>query len=198
MHELRIRADGYVTCRSGFYTAVDILPEKEAVFSVGVNRLTGEIDSGIWAVSYLLSMYEYRPKDFAACREAAVIVDGQTVSLKDLSRCSCYIDEKYPLFSSRRSTRRQIVEGLKRSGMQHTPEEIRSIFGIDESRFDRPIKAVGNARYQAMAAVAYAHGRTIFCFPWMSRRRLAAVEGRLSATLQTLTDRGMLVILPHS
>ena len=38
--------------------------EGHITFTSGENMLRGEIDSGVWAVSYLLSMYTYRAKRF--------------------------------------------------------------------------------------------------------------------------------------
>lgn len=198
MQELRIRASGYVTCRSGFYTALDILPEKEYTFSSGINRLKGEIDSGNWALSYLLSMQAHRPKDFIACEESEVTINGQVVKLRQLSQHTCYMDESYPLFAQKRSVRKLVVKGLEQSGRQQSADEIRRLFGINESHFERPVMAVGNTRFQAMAAIAYAYGKTIFCFPWMSQHRSEAFEGRLQIVLHALTELGMIVILPHS
>ena len=54
---LIVTNDGYVHCKSRFYTSRDLLSERRTYnFHIGENMLRGEIDSGVWAVSYLLSM----------------------------------------------------------------------------------------------------------------------------------------------
>ena len=52
--------DGYINCKSSFYTTCDVVNEFVAYnFVNGLNILVGDIDSGIWGISYLLSMYKY-------------------------------------------------------------------------------------------------------------------------------------------
>lgn len=77
--------------------------------------LRGEIDSGVWAVSYLLSMYTYKPKDFTIFQPAAAMLDGISVSLSELSKKTCYMDYSYyPLFHSRATVRQLIKRGLNK------------------------------------------------------------------------------------
>lgn len=65
INRVRFQNEGYVSCRSGFYYALDLLNgDVDYVFSHGINKLRGEIDSGCWAASYLLSMYTCRREDF--------------------------------------------------------------------------------------------------------------------------------------
>lgn len=48
---------GYLYCKSNFYTSHDTLQEQDKFhFHKGVNKLVCDINSGIWGVSYLLSM----------------------------------------------------------------------------------------------------------------------------------------------
>lgn len=98
--------EGYVHCRSNFYSAFDILSSGAGYhFSVGINKLIGEIDSGVWAISYLLSMYKYRKKDFVLFNQPVVAVNKDPISLNDLSQYTCYMDELYSLFSKKAPSR---------------------------------------------------------------------------------------------
>ena len=60
----KVQTSGYINCKSSFYTACDTLNDFNIYeFTKGVNRLYGEIDSGVWAISYLISMYQYDTKN---------------------------------------------------------------------------------------------------------------------------------------
>ena len=96
-----VKNEGYVHCKSTFYSAQDSLSRYSCYsFSSGINKLIGEIDSGNWAVSYFLSMYKHRPKDFVLFEQPEVFVNNKCVSLNELSEFSCYMDKLDPLFSS--------------------------------------------------------------------------------------------------
>ncbi len=62
---ITIKNEGYIHCKSAFYSSEDILSLTEYIFTKGINMLNGDIDSGVWAISYLLSMmYKYTPQDY--------------------------------------------------------------------------------------------------------------------------------------
>ena len=82
VHSICIKNDGYVGCKSGFYTALDVIDGgKIYEFSQGLNFLYGDIDSGNWAVSYLLSMYEEKSRSFILSELPSVNVNGEDVPL---------------------------------------------------------------------------------------------------------------------
>lgn len=67
---IKVHNTAYALCRSKDYTVNDTMNESVNYdFTTGINMLKGEIDDGIWAVSYLLSMYTYRPDDFECLYE---------------------------------------------------------------------------------------------------------------------------------
>lgn len=97
IEQISVLNDGHVYCHSVFYFSQDGLSaDLNYCFNSGINRLYGEVDSSVWAVSYLLSMYNCRPKDFILFEKPEVIVNDTVMSLKDLSKYSCYMDELYP------------------------------------------------------------------------------------------------------
>ncbi|MBQ3084050.1 MAG: hypothetical protein IJC46_01180 [Clostridia bacterium] len=187
---------GYVDCKSNFYSAADNLPEGERAFFSGVNTLVGDIDSGVWAISYLLSMYTVRPKDFIIFEQPKVFVNGDAVSLEKITDYACYMDRSYPLFSGKKTVRALVNRGLKRNRKQHTADEIRELFQMTQERFERPLKGAGHEVFRAMAAIGYAHGKEIFCFPWLSHKRFECYHGNLTDLLKILEQLKLLAIVP--
>ncbi len=196
INNINITNDGYVDCMSNFYSVKDILNNKEYNFTVGINKLIGEIDSGIWATSYLLSMYKYRPKDFILFEQPSVIVDDKNISLNEFSKFTCYMDKIYPLFSKNISVKKLIIQGLKESKLPLSPNDIKDMFHMSNDRFERPLKAVGNEVFRAMSAIAYAYDKQVFCFPWISKMRFDGYHGHMTDLLEILEDLGKIVILP--
>ena len=191
-----ITNDGYIHCKSNFYSSQDILNNTSFNFGVGINKLIGEIDSGIWAISYLLSMYKHRPEDFVLFEQPKVIVKSQVISLNEFSKFSCYMDKLDPLFSSNHSVKKLIMQGLDHSKLNCSYDDIKNLFYIDSERFERPLDGVGNEIFKAMAAIGFSYKKEIFCFPWLSNRRFESYHENLATLLQILEKLGKTVIIP--
>ena len=191
-----ISNDGYIHCKSNFYSSQDILNNTSFHFGVGINKLTGEIDSGIWAISYLLSMYKQRPEDFILFEQPKVTVNSQEISLNEFSKFSCYMDKLDPLFSSNHSVKKLIMQGLDHSKLNFSYDDIKNLFCIDSERFERPLKGVGNEIFKAMAAIGFSYKKEIFCFPWLSNRRFESYHENLTTLLQILEKLEKIVIIP--
>jgi len=196
IEKITVKGDGYVCCRSEFYTARDILNSTQMSFFIGVNKLFGEIDSGIWAVSYLLSMYKKGSKDFVLFDKPEITVNNDVVSLDDILKSSCYMDKSYPLFSSKKSVRTLVEQVIKETGMNETADSIRDTFLISNDRFERPVSHVGNEVFKAMAAIGYCRGKRVFCFPWMSNERFNYYHRNLDDLLDILERLKTVVIFP--
>ena len=199
INTVNIQNDGYINCRSDFYFSCDVLTDGSSyAFSSGVNMLVGEIDSGVWGVSYLLSMYRYRHrKDFTVFKEPVATIDGRVINLKELSEYSCYMDLSYPLFEGHISVRKLVTKALKYSKLNYSCEDIKNMFDLDSYRFEKPLKTVGNERFRAMAAIGFAYGKKIFCFPWLSNRRFEYFYTKsLKWILEKLTELNKIVIMP--
>ena len=194
---IKIRASGYVYCNSEFYSAQDTISEnKEYTFLPGINNLVGDIDSENWAISYLISMYNRRSKDFILFDKPKIELNGEAVGISELSATACYMDKSYHLFSSKKTVRQLVLQGIKRNHIELSADEVMALFLISEDRFDRPLKGVGNEIFKAMAAVAYCNRKEIFCFPWMSYRRYEGYHYNLSGLLEILESLNKVVILP--
>ena len=195
--KITIQASASINCKSCFYSARDMLNEFTIYeFQKGINQLEGEIDSGVWAISYLLSMYQY---DADSCRifpSTTIQVDGADLTLPQLSRRSCYMDSIHPLFSSKETVHGLISKGIAHNRNIGNVDMIREMFCIDKERFERPLSGVGNERFRCMAAIGYAYEKDIFCFPWLSRMRFDYYHRNLTDVLQILKDRQKIVIVP--
>lgn len=197
MKSIKVRNNGFVYCKSGFYSSADGLWDFSSYnLSVGINRLIGEIDSGVWAISYLLSMYTSRPKDIILFYDPIAVVDGEDVSFKKLSEVSCYMDKLYPLFSTRKTVRSLVMQGIKANRLNYTPEQVRDMFYIDSQRFERPLTGVGNEVFKAMAAIGCCHNKEVFCFPWLSKKRYDYYGFNLTVVLDILESMDKIVVVP--
>ena len=196
--DVNVHNEGYVDCKSSFYSCNDILSASERYnFCHGVNRLIGDIDSGIWAISYLMSMYGCAPKrDFVLFAPLEIVVNGFVLTLDQFTEYSCYMDKVYPLFSTKLSIINLVSKGLKKSKTGYSVEEIREIFKISEDRFQLPLKKVGNEIFKAMAAIGFANGKQVFCFPWQSKQRFSYYHQNLTDLLDTLEKLNCIVVLP--
>ena len=195
INKIKIRNDGYVDCESSFYKVCDVLQGQEFNFARGINILKGDIDSGIFAISYFISMYDkINHKVLFQPQEA--IVDGKAMQLSELSKQACYLDQSYRLFASRKPVSDLVVQGLKQSKIVYSVDEIRNMFEIEKFRFDLPVDATGNERFKIMAAIGFCFGKQIFCFPWMSRMRFECFEAHTKKGLDVLESMGKIVILP--
>ena len=192
---VKISCKGFVTCRSDFYTAHTTVNGTQFEFKEGINIISCEIDDECWGICYILSMYNVFKNDFTLY-ESTVKINGNDISLDEFGKYSCYMDKTYPMFNSKKSVRALVKQGLKTSGLDFSDEDIRRLFKIDEERFDRQIMQTGNERFKAMTAIGYVFGKTVFCFPWLSKKRFDGFHLNLSELPDILESLGKIVIFP--
>ena len=196
MKVIEIYNSGYIDCKSSYYVAHTSLDEKDKfVFKSGINELVGDIDSGNFSISYLISMYKDVDKKLLFLPQTAK-VDGEVVELFELSQLSCYMDSLYPFFPKKKTVRQLVEKGLKKSKIPYTPDEICKLFHMETFRFERPINAIGHEKFRAMAAIGFCYNKDVFCFPWMSRRLFDSFQGHLTDILSILEKMNKIVILP--
>lgn len=196
INEIRIKNDGYIDCKSNFYRAIDILNESiEYTFTKGTNMTIGEIDSGNWGISYLISMYKsINSKTLFLPLQA--LVNNRIMDLSELAKYACYMDESCPMFSSKKTIRKMVESGLIKSGISKSSADIRQLFQITDVRFDRTLNEVGNERFKAMAAIAYSSGKQVYCFPWLSKKRFDYYQQNMTDLLCILDSLNMMSIVP--
>lgn len=197
INNISIHNQGYVNCKSSFYSAQDILSgESLYTFSKGVNKLVDEIDSGHWAISYMISMYKHQPEDFILFNQPVAEINNKFVSLNELSDYSCYMDILDPLFSSDETVKELVMRGLTNSGSGYSCDDVKKLFCIDSERFERSLSGVGNEIFKAMAAIGFSYGKEIFCFPWLSKMRFDGYHCNLTDLLNILEGLNKIVIVP--
>lgn len=197
MNSFKLKIDAFCICKSEFYqTFSSISDTLTHEFSKGINTFNCEIDDKYFAISYLLSRYGRTKKGMIVYETPEVYIDGKSSTLEELGEKCCYIDSKYFEFSHRKSTRKLVEKGLSKSGIKMSADEIRDKFMITDFRFERNPGYTGNERFKAMAAVAYAFGKDVFCFPWFSRTRFDGFHRNLSDLMEILESLGKIVILP--
>lgn len=196
---ISVRCNAHVNCHSGLYStwsSIDCAYEKQAYsLKPGINFFHGEIDTVGWALSYFISMYSKRSKDFYLY-EPEITINGEAVSPEELTKYACYIDLSYPLFRSKASVHRLIDRGLKKSNLPYDTESVKELFRLDNERFERRLAAVGHERYRAMPAVALCYQKEIYCFPWISSRTFRAVRCQVLFAAKVLAELGKIVVLP--
>lgn len=197
INSIYVKTDGYIHCRSMFYTSRDIIPEcRTYKFSKGINVLRGGIDSGVWAVSYLLSMYKTNSNDFILNDHTEIVLDGENISLSELSKHTCYMDKSYSLFNTKFSVEDLINKGIKDSSLTLSYDEIVGLFCLNPDRMNKPLNSIGNEFWRASAAVGYCYNKKIFCFSWLTQRRFEYYRKQFEFLFEVLKELNVIVIVP--
>ncbi len=192
-----ISGEGYVDCKSNFYSAKDVLNAPSGIIlNSGTNILTGDIDSGIWAISYLLSMYSSSSKEFVFSEKLRISINDTDCPLEKTVSQACYLDTIHPLFSGNATVEKMIKLGLTKTKSSYLYEDVVKEFCLDKERITRPLSGIGNERFRAMAAIGFSWGKEIFCFPWLSRARFKYYQGHLDFLADLLEKHDKLAILP--
>ena len=196
MENIIIKNSGYIFCHSEYYSVIDIINDQNQYnISIGTNKFYGEIDSGVFAISYLISMYDIIDKR-TLFQPLEAVVDGIVVPLSELSMKAAYLDVSNPLFLLDETIREMVSKGLKSCQSSLSPEDVRELFHIDIQHFERPLRCVGNTKLKAMAAIAYSNNKDIFCFPWLSYIRYEYLKRYIEDVLGVLESMNKIAILP--
>ncbi len=198
MDTFKLKTSVALMCKSTFYDSFSSINDlHEYQLSKGLNIISCEIDEEYFAISYLISRYKHLKQERKyLSAQTEVYIDGVPSSLQEFSEKCCYIDTEYFEFSHRKSVRKLVEKGIAKNGIKESADEIRDKFMITDFRFERNINCVGNERYKAMAAIAYAWGKEVFCFPWFSKTRFESYHRNLTDLLEVLGSLGKIVILP--
>lgn len=197
IEKIKITSSGFINCKSRFYTSHCTLDETTSFsFNKGVNKMTGDIDSECWAISYLMPMYQYAKNKDIVCEQASVLVNDKNASLLDLSKVSCYMDPIYPLFSTKKPVEKLIAFYIKKNHLKYTPLEIKNLFKITDDRFKRPFNQTGNEIFKVMAAIGFVNNMQAYCFPWLSKKRFNYYHKNLSELITILENLNLTVLLP--
>lgn len=197
---------GSYNCVSRLYEAHSTVCVQQLTLKSGVNVLFGDIDSGGWGISRAMSMpenFKYRGRKYRAfpcpypvAAQSEIYVDGRESCFEELGKTSCYLDCAHKLYRPGFAVKASVEKGLKISGLAYNAQDIMGMFEIAPFRFERPLKAVGNECWRAMAAIGFANGKQIFCFPWLSAKMVEYFYYQLTAPMNKLAELGATVVLP--
>ena len=71
------------------------------------------------------------------------------------------------------------------------------MFAISDVMMDRPIYAAGNTMWRITAAIGFAKGKRIFCFPWQTNRFVVAgVQFSLELIADIARKEGCILLIP--
>lgn len=132
-----------------------------------------------------------------------VLLNGQKVKSQQLSQYAAFVAERViPEVNSTgalRSARECIGDALRLSGQAFTPEEIKSLFGLSDERFDRPLAQTSGEIWPISIAIQFALGKDIFCFPWMNMHDISRFRGLWDmGIIQYLRESQKIVLVPTS
>lgn len=90
----------------------------------------------------------------------------------------------------------QIEFGIRKVRSDLDFRTVQNIFNLSDERIDRNIEYVSGERWKASAAIGFANGKKIFCYPWFNSKDIDQLEGQLLNTVKSLLDFGCIVIMP--
>lgn len=66
------------------------------------------------------------------------------------------------------SIKDQIIQSLKKADLPFYWMDVVKKFDLSEDNLKKKLNAVGDERWRASAAIGYANGKKLFCFPWLN------------------------------
>lgn len=139
--------------------------------------------------------------------EGEIYIDGIEKTYKDLVDISWYVgNDMYSLKKvgicferpkiNKRTIKEQIEQGVKSRLTVSDCTTIQEMFQISNERIERNIAFLSGERLKASAAIGYAFGKQIFCFPWMNSNDFEHLKEQLSKVVDVLLNAGCTVIMP--
>lgn len=186
---------GYINCKSTFGQYNSVLDDFSCDFDSGTTLLIGEIDSGGWALSYILTTGQ---RGGVISSIPTVLYDGRPYTLDDISLKVGYVDRKINIIDNQQSVKSIIKRNLKKSKLEFTVNQVQDIFQLSASRIVRPLRQVGNEFICAKAAIEFSSGKDIYCFPWLSTKQFYYYIGYIRRVCSVLESYKKITIIPTS
>lgn len=174
---------------------IDDIEEIHCEFECGkIYGIIGECGSGGWGLSYILSGKE-------SLKDQEVFIDGKRVSQEDLKEISWYVGEGLNnscRFSREKTIHQQLQYVIRNRSMSIDEKDIIEKFYLSPERLNCRFSQLSWERWRASAAIGYAYGRKIFCFPWLSSRfvNLLILNGRMNIYTDILKSENAIIIIP--
>ncbi|MBQ2957797.1 MAG: hypothetical protein IJE08_15220 [Clostridia bacterium] len=183
-------------CRTVNLTCLDSFPPKNCTFEGGnIYGLCGDIREGSWALSWALGGRSEQSS-------GEILLDGVHALQKDLKGRSCFIGEPYcPSINSPflpGSVRACLTKALQTGPTGWTLEALTEAFNLTPERFDRsPMHVQHPQSWYLSAAIGFAAGKDVFCFPYLTAQTLRTVENMYAVgVLNLLSEYNKIILLP--
>lgn len=183
-------------CYSRFFDAHSVCDTNSFSFSSGVNILKGDIDTSGFCISYALSMLHTNGCDGFIRDGAEYYINNKRIYEDELKNIICYIDERSALFQTQMTVEEAVIDGLTKYNSMLSSDEIQNLFKISPDRYQRGLRGVGNERFKCMLAIAYANQKSIYCFPWMSKKQISYYGKNILDMLELLDNFDEITIFP--
>lgn len=182
-------------------TVQDCLQKRDFEFSMGhLYGIVGEFGEGGVALSCGIT-------GNTGYYEGKIYIDDIEKTMKDVVDISWYIggdlhlNERNVLFHKKpqiykNTIKEQIEYGINCGKTEESFFAIQNMFSVSSERVGRNINFVSGERWKASAAIGYANGKSIFCYPWMNTRDIEQFGEQMSKTVKCLLDAGKVVIIP--
>ncbi len=136
-----------------------------------------------------------------------IYIDNQKTSIEFLIDISWYIgNDLYsnklgdifhikPRLSSR-SIINQIENGIKKGKCNLDSRYIQDGFNLSSERIRRNIRYTSGERWKMSAAIGFANGKRLFCYPWLNSYDINHLSEQISATVNFLLSHDCIVLIP--
>jgi ABC-type multidrug transport system ATPase subunit len=193
VHNLSFR--GY--CYPKYKTAFETLTNFTYQFSFGKSYfLASEIGHGGWALSWIIS-------GLLEPDEGLILLDSLPFTRQQRRKISWCVRrdqiKRFGLFQNM-NLQEQIRHGLRTTPDTYLKSEAEIIerFHLSEGRYKRLLRQFSNEGWRASCAVGLAHGKKLFCFPYVDYPRVIEEHYPflLKDVIDLLRDSGALVLIP--
>lgn len=180
----------------GNEATTDMLYTDHFTFQSGnIYSIIGEIGSGGWAISYLLS-------GKVPVEQEEVFINKRKLLPGDYVNLGWYMGEgsQGKRGYNNSSVGKQIRKGLRQSKLKLSDEDIISKFNLSRERIECKFSQLSWERWRASAAIGYAYGKKVFCFPFVNTAILNNIvtNSYLPMYLNVLKNEGACIIIPTS
>ena len=183
-------AMGYADCKNQTYSLCDSFTRASfRLFAGKVYGIVSPFGLGSWGLTNCIG-------GAGTLIDGTILLDGKPVNQEGLREKSCFISESASEaeLSEHLTVRQMIGESLKESGLSYTEQDIKSFFSLSDERFERPIAQISGEIRQVSAAVGFARGKEIFCYPWLISNQIDRYL--FPQTLSFLREEKKLVLIP--
>ena len=192
-----INTEGFAKCQSVFGSYYSVLDNYSWQFNSGITVISGDIDSGGWTLCYLLSMCG-REKNIIIDPASKLVYNNVEYSFVQFAKKVGYIDKRLGLsyFENYCTVEKLLRKKLMSSKSSLLYENVISLFQLDKQRLHRPLIQCGNEYIRARAAIEFASGKDVFCFPWLSDKQFNYYKEHICFVCSVLSENSKIVIIP--